>query len=282
MKSVLEVLEATAAYFGRHGVESPRLNADLLLAEALGMKRLDLYMNFDRPLAEKELEPLREKVRRRATGVPLQHLLGNVEFHKRVFQCDARALIPRPETEYLVELILKEPLPEASTLADIGTGSGVIGLTLAAERPAATVLAVDLSEDALALARENAARLELGEERVRFLQSDLLGGVGEEARFHAIIANLPYIARGEIPRLAREVQHDPLLALDGGEVGTEIVIRLIEQARGHLHPGGLLVLEIGHDQSAPLAAELERQNYRDIRAVADYQGALRFLFATYG
>ena len=334
MKPLLEVLQATTEYFTRHGVESPRLNAEHLVAHVLGKKRIELYMEFDRPLGELELTPLRELIRKRAAGVPLQHLLGTVEFHKRVFATDARALIPRPETELLMELVLnpknevvrgdltqsagreslsselsvstdtesssssligsasyassspptslvglKERLPDAPRILDVGTGSGVIALTLAGELPKADVTAVDVSPDALALARENAERLGLTG-RVQWLQSDLLEAV--EGAFDLIIANLPYIPGGEIAGLAREVQHDPVLALDGGPVGTEIMERLIDQARCHLKPGGRLVLEIGIDQSAPLAAVLERQNYRDIRPVADYQGILRFLFATYG
>ena len=279
MKPLLEVLRATAEYFTRHDVESPRLNAEHLAAHVLGKKRIELYMEVDRPLGERELAPLRELMRKRAAGVPLQHLLGTVEFHKRVFATDARALIPRPETELFMELVLKEALPESPRILDVGTGSGVIALTLAGELPTADVTAVDVSPDALALARENAERLALTG-RVQWVSSDLLEAV--EGAFDLIIANLPYIPGGEIAGLAREVQHDPVLALDGGPVGTEIMERLIDQARGHLKPGGRLALEIGIDQSAPLAAELERQNYRDIRPVADYQGILRFLFATYG
>ena len=279
MKPLLEVLRATAEYFARHDVESPRLNAEHLIAHVLGKKRIELYMEFDRPLGERELVPLRELMRKRAIGLPLQHLLGTVEFHKRVFASDARALIPRPETELLMELVLKEALPEAPRILDVGTGTGVIALTLAAELPLADVTAVDVSTDALALAQENAALLGLTG-RVRFLQSDLLEGV--EGLFDLIIANLPYIPGGEIASLAREVQHDPVLALDGGPVGTEIVERLIVAACNHLKPGGLLVLEIGHDQAEQLVPVLERQNYRDIRPMPDYQNILRFLFATYG
>ena len=279
MKTVLEVLRATTEYFTRHGVENPRLNAEHLIAHVLGKKRIELYMEFDRPLGERELAPLRELIRKRATGAPLQHLLGTVEFHGRIFATDARALIPRPETELLMELVLKESLPPSPRVLDVGTGSGVIALTLAAELPQADVSAVDVSPDALALARQNADLLGLAE-RVHFSQSDLMESV--EGAFDLIIANLPYIPGGEIAGLAREVQHDPVLALDGGPKGTEIVEKLIDQARAHLKPGGQLILEIGHDQSLTLAGELERQKYRDIRPVADYQGVLRFLFAIYG
>ncbi len=275
MKSVIEVIQATTAYFQKNGIESPRLNIEHLLAHVLGKKRMDLYMEFERPLEDAELEPLRGLVKRRAAGEPLQHLLGTAEFCGRTFACDARALVPRPETEQLCELVLKEPA--ATRVLDVGTGSGVIALTLAASMPDAQVEAVDVSEDALALARENARRFSLAE-RVRFSRSDLLAGV--EGEFDLIVANLPYIDRAAIPTLSREVQRDPLSALDGGAGGLELLHRFIAEVPRHLR--GRLALEIGHDQAEALAAVLARHNFQDIRPVSDYQGRNRFLFATYG
>jgi release factor glutamine methyltransferase len=275
MKTVLEVIQATTAYFQKSGVESARLNIEHLLAHVLGKKRMDLYMEFDRPLDERELEPLRGLVKRRATGEPLQHLLGTAEFHGRSFLCDKRALVPRPETEQLCELILASG--PAKRVLDVGTGSGVIPLTLAAAWPEAQVEAVDISPDALSLARENAARLGLAE-RVTFRESDLLAHV--TGTFDLIVANLPYIARDEILTLAREVQHDPISALDGGPDGLDLFRRFLPQVAGHLH--GRLALEIGHDQAAPLTELLAAHNFQDIRAQTDYQGRNRFLFANYG
>ncbi len=275
MKTVLEVIQATTPFFQKNGVESPRLNIEHLLAHVLGKKRMDLYMEFDRPLGDQELEPLRALVKRRAAGEPLQHLLGTVEFLGRTFLSDKRALIPRPETEQLCELLLKEPVP--ARVVDVGTGSGVIALSLAAAWPGAQVEAVDVSDDALALARENAARLGLAE-RVAFSKGDLLEGVSGE--FQLIAANLPYIAAAEIPSLAREVQHDPMMALTDGADGFTLLQRLISSAPKYLR--GLLALEIGHDQSARVCELLAAHNFQDIRPLADYQGRLRFVFAKYG
>ena len=273
-----DIITATAGYFQKHGVEGPRLNAELLLAHVLGKKRIDLYLEFDRPLGERELDPLRDLMKRRAAGEPLQHLLGTVEFHGRSFLCDPRALIPRPETEHLVELLLVLPA-KPSSLLDAGTGSGVIALTLAAEWPAAAVDAIDISTDALALAAENAARLGLGG-RVRFLHSDLFSAVS--GQYGLIVANLPYIPAGEIPTLSREVRRDPLAALAGGPDGAGIIRTFLDRARAHLLPGGSVALEIGAGQAEMLVEHLRLLGYNDIRTRADYAGINRFLFANHG
>jgi len=278
-KTVLEVLQSTTAYFTKHGIESARLNSEHLVAHALGKKRIELYLEFDRPLFEKDLAPLRELIRNRAQGKPLQHLLGTVDFHGHIFACDSRALIPRPETEQLVELVLSKPKSEMPRIIDVGTGSGVIALTIAAKLATAVVDAVDLCETALTLARENAERQGLAE-RVNFFQGDLLENA--KGPYDIIVANLPYIATDAIPALSREVQCDPVMALDGGGNGLEIISRLIVSAKNHLAPHGLLALEIGHDQSEVLIAQMEQENYQDIQCKSDYQGVLRFLMAKYG
>lgn len=279
--TVLEVLQSTTGYFQKRNIESPRLNAEHLLAYVLGRKRLDLYLEFERRLPESELTPLRELVKRRGAGEPLQHLLGTVEFCRHTFVCDKRALVPRPETEQLVELLISKFKSEIahSRVVDVGTGSGVIALTLAAEFPEAEIVAVDILEDALALARENAERLRLAD-RVRFLRSNLLEDV--PPGFDLIVANLPYVSTQDRSNLSREVLHDPEVAVFAGERGDELVLKLIAQAPSWLRPGGMLVMEIGIGQSEALVAALAEKNYRDIWTEKDYSGVIRFLFARYG
>lgn len=277
--TVLEVLQSTTAYFKKREVESPRLNAEHLLAHALGLKRIELYLEFERPLEEAVLAPLRELVRRRGQGEPLQHLLGTVEFDGRVFLCDKRALVPRPETEQLVELLKSRISDPASRILDVGTGSGVIALSLAANFPEAKITATDISESALVLARENAARLEL-QDRVQFVDGDLLEGI--TGKFDLIVANLPYVPATDRQTLSREVGHDPGIALFGGERGDELVRKLIDAAPDYLSPGGLLALEVGIGQADDLAPLLAEKNYHDIEAIHDYGGVIRFLFGRYG
>jgi release factor glutamine methyltransferase len=277
--TVLELLQATTAYFKKHQIENPRLNAEHLIAHALGRTRMELYLEFERTLDEAELAPLRGLVQRRGNGEPLQHLLGSVEFCGYTFLCDNRALVPRPETEQLVELVeLRIANPE-SRIVDVGTGTGVIALSLAKKFPKAQIFAVDVSEDALALARENAIRLGVSG-RVQLRKSNLLENLDE--RFDAIVANLPYIATQDRQTLSREVLHDPEVALFAGAQGDELLRELIEQAPTRLCPGGLLAVEIGLGQSEALLSVLAGKNYRDIYSKNDYSGVTRFLFATYG
>jgi release factor glutamine methyltransferase len=279
--TVLEVLQATTAYFKKRNIESSRLNAEHLLAYVLGRNRIELYLEFERVLTESELTPLRDLMKRRAEGEPLQHLLGTVEFCAHVFLCDKRAMVPRPETEQLVELLISTLKSQVTNprILDVGTGSGVIALSLAASFPEAEILAVDISDDALALARENAAKLDLSN-RVQFLKSDLLQNVG--GSFDLVVANLPYISTKVRHTLSREVLHDPVIALFAGLTGDELVRDLIAQAAPRLRPGAMLALEIGIGQGEALLSALAEKNYRDIASKNDYSGVKRFLFARHG
>src|SRR5438046_6032859 len=196
--TVLDVLQSTAAYFEKRGIENPRRNAEHLLAHALGRTRMELYPDFERPLGEAELAPLRRLVQRRGEGEPLQHLLGSVEFCGHTFLCDKRALVPRPETEQLVELVESRIENPASRILDVGTGSGVIALSLAKKFPEAEIFAVDVSEDALALAGENAIRLGLSG-RVQVRKGQPLDKV--DGRFDLNGGNVPYIGKTQQQRL---------------------------------------------------------------------------------
>jgi release factor glutamine methyltransferase len=275
--TLIEVLTAATDYLKDHGVESPRLNAEHLLAQVLGKKRLDLYLEFDRSLSDAERSAFRELIRERGTGKPLQHLLGTAEFFGRSFLSDVRALVPRAETEQLVELVIEVFRSSESKrrILDIGTGSGVIAITLALELPFANVIATEVSSEALSLARENAARHSV---RIDFHEANLFPP-GAEC-FDCVVANLPYIQSGELASLQREVQHDPPGALDGGPDGLSCIGRLIEIAPAYLAPEGILALEIGHGQAAAVFAQLDRLGYQEIRIARDYQGVERFALAS--
>lgn len=277
---LLEVLRGAESYLAARGVEQPRLNAEHLLAAALGLKRMELYLQFDRPLGESERAPLRETVRRRGAREPLQHVLGTAEFHGRTFACDRRALVPRPETERLAEIALElvRSIPSPAIL-DVGTGSGVIAVTLACELPAAEVHATDISPDALALAAENATRHGVAG-RIRFAKADLWPP--DAQAFDLVAANLPYIPSGELPGLSPEVHHDPASALDGGPDGLDAIRALVRDAPARLRPGGALLMEIGLGQADAVTALLEASKFRDISVRPDYQNIPRFAAGFYG
>ncbi len=279
MKSVLETLEAGTAYLERRGVESARLNMQLLAAHVLGCSRLDLYLEFDRPLGELELGELRELLRRRGRREPLQHVLGKVEFCGREFRCDGRALVPRPETEELAAYLLAQGhwVPDGGAAVDVGTGSGVIGLTLALawRGRGVRVICSDVSAEALALARENRDQLALDEAEASLVQGDLLEKVAGPADL--IVANLPYVASGEIEELEAEVRHDPRMALDGGGDGTELILRLLPGAAGCLRQGGRLALEVGAGQAPAIAEAMRAQGWREVELRRDLGGIERFV-----
>lgn len=281
MKTVLETIQGGAEYLEKGGCEKGRLNMELMLASLLGCPRMQLYVDFDRPLEEAVLGPLREMVKRRREGEPLQHVLGDTEFMGRLFKVDARGLVPRPETEELVERILERVKGREGLRAlDVGCGSGVIGLTLAVElgERVAGVTLVDISADARELAVENRGLLGL-DESVDVIESDLLAGVGGR-RFDVVAANLPYVPRGEIAGLDREVQRDPLVALDGGEVGTELMVRFLAGVEAVLEDGGLVAMEIGSGQGEALAAIVREAGWGEVEVELDLSGNERFVFIT--
>ncbi len=272
MTTVLETIDGGTRYLEKRGVEDARRNMQMLVAHQLGCTRTQLYMQFDRPLEEAELVPLRDLLKKRGEGIPLQHLLGTVWFHKHEFKTDARALIPRPETEELAEWILSWPLPETQRVLDMGCGSGVLGLTLAAAKTGWDVTLADVSPDALSLARENAAKLEIS--NAGFVESDLFSAIDGE--FDGIVANLPYVPEGDRATMAREVLHDPALALFSGADGLDLIRKFVPAAFPRLKPGGWIVLEIGHDQASQVAGILQASGFADIDVKKDLSGVARF------
>jgi release factor glutamine methyltransferase len=279
MKSLLEVLTSGTGYLQKHGVDEARLNMEHLLAHVLGCRRLDIYLRFEERLPEDILVRLRDLIRRRAEGTPLQHLLGTVDFLGHELISDHRALIPRPETEFLVDWLIREVaasrLPRPTAVLDMATGSGCIGLTLASAWKHARAQLTDLSEDALDLARLNASRL--GLDHVQLTRSDLFEKV--TASFDLIVTNLPYIPSAEIPALSREVRSDPVAALDGGPDGMDLIRRFLREAPAHLFPGGMVALEVGHDQGKTVADIASQQGFTGLRLLADLAGIERFVLA---
>ena len=249
------LLATTASFLKDKGCACPRLDAELLLSQVLKMTKVQLYVNFERALSQPELDQYRELVRRRCRHEPVAYILGRREFYGLELKTSPAALIPRPETEHLVDEALRlsrELWPgEPLALADLGCGSGAIALALAKNLPSADISAVDISTEALALAQENAAALGL-EGRVSFSPGDLLSPLAGR-RFHLICANLPYIPSPEMAGLMPDVGlHEPHLALDGGPRGLDLIARLLETAPDHLQNQGRLLLEIWPDSLAEL------------------------------
>jgi release factor glutamine methyltransferase len=253
------------------------LDAQLLLAHLLGQERSWLFTHHDQELTTDAANAYTELVARRAAGEPIAYLIGRRDFYDITLQVDPRVLIPRPETEFLVDgaldyIAAREEKVKRMTVADIGTGSGAIALTVARHAPAARVIATDISADALEVAKANAAALGLSE-RVTFCQGDLLAALNE--RVHLIVANLPYINRADYATLDRDVlDHEPRLALEAGDDGLDLIRRLLADAPQHLLPNGLILLEIGYDQG-PAVVDLTRTLIPAVRRIdveQDYAG----------
>lgn len=282
MKSIQDILTSGTAYLEARGIESARHSMQSLMVHVLGCNRTWLYLHYEDPLPEEKLVPLRELLKRRGKGEPLQHLLGSTEFFRREFRTDSRALIPRPETEELVEFALQmAPRRQGMRVLDMGCGSGIIGITLALElaKQQPEVVMADISEAALSLALENATALGA---RVKTYRSDLFtawdtpaeGAVQPPDLFNLVLANLPYVPEGEA--VSAEVQHDPATALYGGPDGLDIVRRFVKDAMSHLESGALVMLEVGHDQGEATRALMEELGYTRTRVLTDMSGKPRF------
>jgi len=273
--TTLELVRVAAGYLAGKGVEGSRLEAEVLLAHALGVPRLQLYLQFDKPLEAPEVDAFRELVRRRARREPTAYVLGRREFWSRELRVDPRVLIPRPETERLVEAALERCPAAEGRLLDVGVGSGAVALALLSERPRWRGLGVDASAGAAEVARGNAARLGLGE-RFEARVGDLFEPVAGE-RFDLVVSNPPYIPSGDLAGLEPEVScHEPRLALDGGPDGLSTVRRLVAQAPAHLTGGGWLLFEFGAGQERPVSALLEEAaGLEGATVLDDYAGRPR-------
>ena len=274
LRTVKDVLALSAAFLNAKGIATARLDAERLIGSVLGLDRLELYLHHDRPVTPAELDGIRPLLRRRADLEPVAYILGTVGFHHVVLKCDARALMPRSETETLVEVALAN-LPERGTLLDVGTGAGAIAVAVKHDRPDVRVTAVDLSPDALALARENADFVGV---EITFIESDLLAAIAGQ-RFHVIAANLPYIPDGDPRTEPGVVRHEPHLALYGGEDGLDLVRRVVVDAPDCLEEGGLLVLEVSDQQASATRGLLEAAGYTEIAFHRDLAGIDRVVAA---
>jgi release factor glutamine methyltransferase len=277
LKSVRELIQLTADFLAEKGIDSPRLCAERLLGDVLGLQRIELYLQHDRPVSGDELARFRDLVRRRAAGEPLQTLIGSTEFYSREFKVEEGVFIPRPETERLVERCLELLSPQGRSLAaplalEIGCGTGVIAITLAAEMPALRVHVTDTSAAAIRLSELNARRVGTAA-RLTFHQGDLYAPLPAAlaGEFDLLVSNPPYIRRGDLAGLPREVaEHDPAEALDGGVDGLDVYRRLIAGAPRWLRPGGWLALEIGHDQGEAVPDLCARAGFGNLEVRRDY------------
>jgi len=279
MLSVLEIIQKTTDFFAVKGVESPRLNAEILIGHALGLKRMQLYLQFERVLTETELDQIRPLVRRRGQREPLAYIVGETDFHGLRLKTDRRALVPRPETEGLVELVVQTCVPPPARILDLGTGGGCIALALGRAFPEAQVTAVDASEEALALARENATATGLAA-RVQFVRSDWYAALSAGAKYEAIVANPPYLTATETAETQPEVRSfEPELALTAAEEGLAALRIIVAGAPAHLMPGGLLALETGIAQHARLLELLATAGLREGSSHRDLAGRDRYVLA---
>ena len=268
--TLLSILDETRVFFDSKGMDDARRHAELLLADVLGLRRLDLYLQFERVLETTEVDAYRAHVKQRAARVPVQYITGEAGFRDLVFELSREVLIPRPETEVVVEVALEHLAPRAAPMVlDLGCGAGVIAVSLAHERAEARVVATDISAAAVAVTRGNAERSGVSE-RLVYRCGDLFEPLEHELvgeGFDAIVSNPPYVSRSDIDGLEPEVRdYEPRLALDGGEDGLDFYRRIAAEAPAHLAPGGVLVLEVGDEQAASVGDLL-----RDVDCLGEHE-----------
>ena len=286
MWRVVDLLDWTAEYFQQHGVPNPRLDAEVLLGHLLEKSRLQLYLHFEMPVFQEHLTPFRELIKKRIERTPVSYLTNRKEFMSLDFYVDERVLIPRPETEQLVETVLTSKTEDFQRLLELGTGSGVIATSLAVQQPEWEIVATDISEPALAVARQN-AETHACAARIKFLSGDLFEPIeamntDEEPQFDWIVCNPPYIKNTERDTLNPDVRdYEPEVALFAGDDGLAVIRRLIVEAPKYLAPGGKLILEIGETQADSVRALLDAESaYCTYELLKDYAEKERVVFAS--
>ena len=280
--TVLEAIQKSTDFLAKRGVESPRLQTELLLAHLLKMPRMKLYLNFDRALSDAETNTLRELIKRRSQREPLQHITGSVSFCGFEIIVNRNALVPRPETEILAESGWQYlSTLDSPTALDLGTGTGCIAIALAAKNPKAKITAIDISPDALTLAKDNAVKNNVAE-RITFIQSDGFTALPQDAQFDLIISNPPYIPTTEIETLQPEVKDfDPRNALDGGTDGLDFYRMLAIRAKTFLKSGGKIMLEFGDGQALAIHGIFENEKWIVEAVKDDYSQRARILISSW-
>jgi release factor glutamine methyltransferase len=274
--TIRKVLEWATGDFRTRGLANPRLDAEVLLAFAIGDSRVKLVVDRERPLVPDELKKFRELVVRRRASEPVAYLVGSREFYGRPFRVDARVLVPRPDTETLVDVALARTTHVSMSLRalDLCTGSACVAISIARERPTSRVYATDISEGALEVGRENALRL--GAYNVGFARADLFEGTERFGNVDLVVANPPYIAKDEIAKLAADVrEHEPRVALDGGAEGLDLLRRIVKDAPRELVDGGVLAVEVGAGQAPAVEALFDARGFKEVRRAKDYGGIER-------
>jgi release factor glutamine methyltransferase len=284
------VLNWTRQHFEKLGDPHPRVTAEWLLSAVTGKSRIELYLSFDEPMTKPELDAMHAAIERRMAGEPLQYVTGEMPFRHIILKCEPGVLIPRPETEILVDEVLAvlgkmeaaDPDAEKFRVLEIGTGTGCIALSIAQEDPKTAVVATDISQDAIRLAKRNREALGL-EEAVDIVECDLVSGLDpeDEGAFSVVVSNPPYIPSSVMPQLPSEVAHfEPELALDGGADGLDVFRRILAEATPFLAPGGLLATEL-YEGHLDTAAELARETglFSDVSVVNDLNNKPRVLLA---
>ena len=281
--NVLELLEWTTAYFEKNNIPNPRLDAEVLLGHILEKSRLQLYLHFDMPVYQEHLKAFREFIKRRIAFTPISYLINRKEFMSLDFYVDERVLIPRPETEFIVETILKTNPEKPQRILEIGTGSGIIATTLAVNEPEWEIIATDICQDALDVAEKNRDTHECTD-RISLLQGDLFDPIQglDSSKFNWIVSNPPYVMSCDNNGLSPDVrEHEPHIALFAGEDGLSIIRRLISEAPSYLNPNGKLIFEIGDKQGNSVQELINEQpDYENSQIIKDYAGIDRVVVAS--